>query len=370
MVTLNKLRYCPKCRAALRLLRLGKVLVDFCFHCGGMWLDKGELESAAGGHVPLGEKERMRERVQRTSRACPACSMWLYSRELASNSGVMIDECAVCGGVWLDKGELSAAETYLKAKRSDLRRKGASRKEAQAGALDFMHEDSAAVVVFQFLTGLPVEINLPQRLFSPVVTILVGANVLVLVAAVLSRDFEGWIRALGAVPSQISSFEDLHTLFTSMFMHAGVLHLLGNMYFLWVTGDNLEEQFGPFRFLGFYLLCGLAAGVAQVLSDPSLAVPCVGASGAISGMLGAYVVLFPRTRFLVRWFYFLWLHAKFELPAYAYFLFWILFQILMAALGMPGVGWFAHIGGFLCGVGIGAVVRFSPRWAAGVADRA
>ena len=294
------------------------------------------------------------------ARPCPVCSVPLSERELAPGSGVAIDECATCRGVWLDHGELSATKSYFSAKRKELRRKGIGRKQADAQAFGMVDEDSAAIVIFQYATGLPLEMNMPQKLFPLVVTVLIALNTLVLLSAVVSGDLRGSVDALGAVPANISSFQDLHTLFTSIFMHGGFFHLLGNMYFLWVTGDNLEERFGAFRFLAFYLLCGLMAGVAHVVADPSSTVPCVGASGAISGMLGAYMVLFPHTRFLMRFFYFFWYHAKFELPSYAYFLLWIIYQVLLAWVGVEGVAWFAHIGGFLCGALIAALVRFRP----------
>jgi membrane associated rhomboid family serine protease len=357
VVVVKKLGYCPDCRVPLRPFRLEKVLVDFCLRCSGMWLDRGELEALSGRRVAPGEKDRVGTQPQKGSRACPACSASLYRRELGPDSGVTIDECPTCAGVWLDKGELSAAKKYRKAMHKDLRRKGVGRRQAHAQSLQHLDEDSAGVVVFQYLTGLPLEMYVPQVLFPPVVMTLIGINVLVLAAALLLGDFEAWVRALGEVPSRISSLRDLHTLFTSMFVHGGVLHLVGNMYFLWVTGDNLEERFGPLRFLAFYLLAGLVAGLAQVLSAPSSNVPAIGASGAISGMLGAYVVLFPNARFLMRWFVFLWYHVRFEVPAYAYFIFWLLFQFLMAAIGVPGVGWIAHIAGFLCGALIAAFVR-------------
>ncbi|MES2125121.1 MAG: rhomboid family intramembrane serine protease [Gemmatimonadota bacterium] len=139
------------------------------------------------------------------------------------------------------------------------------------------------------------------------------------------------------------------TLLTSMFLHGGWLHVLGNCWFLWVFGNNVEDAMGHFRFFWFYLLCGLAAATAQILMDPSSAVPMVGASGAISGVMGAYVVLYPRVRvhtlvFLVIFFF----RATF--PAWAVLGLWFLVQVVNSRMEhVGGVAVWAHIGGFLAG---------------------
>lgn len=139
------------------------------------------------------------------------------------------------------------------------------------------------------------------------------------------------------------------TLFTSMFMHGGWLHLLGNLWFLWVFGNNVEDAMGHARFLVFYLLCGLAAAAAQILVDPSSAVPMVGASGAISGVMGAYAVLYPRVRIhtlvvLIIFFF------RVEVPAWAMLGYWFVLQMAGTSVDqVGGVAFWAHIGGFVAG---------------------
>ncbi len=142
------------------------------------------------------------------------------------------------------------------------------------------------------------------------------------------------------------------TLVTSMFMHGGILHILGNMLFLWIFGDNVEDAMGPMRFLVFYLVCGLAAAGAQIAIDPSSSVPMLGASGAIAGVLAAYFMLFPRARVLtlIPLFFFLRLVA---VPAVFFLGFWFLLQVISGAgsIGSSGgVAFFAHIGGFVAGL--------------------
>ena len=146
---------------------------------------------------------------------------------------------------------------------------------------------------------------------------------------------------------------------TSMFLHGGWGHLLGNALFLWVFGNNIEDSMGRFRFLAFYLVCGLAAAATQVAVDPASVVPMVGASGAISGVLGAYLVLYPRVKVNVLFFVFVFVRI-FKVPAWMMLLWWIGMQVLA---GLPqvlstqpqasaGVAVWAHIGGFVAGAGL------------------
>jgi len=144
------------------------------------------------------------------------------------------------------------------------------------------------------------------------------------------------------------------TVVTSMFLHSGWLHIIGNMWFLWVFGNNIEDSMGHGRFVVFYLLCGVAAAATQMVSDPASPVPMVGASGAISGVMGAYILLYPRVR--VHTLIFLGFFATtVALPAYVMLGYWILLQFLgglpqMAGLESGGVAFFAHIGGFAAGL--------------------
>jgi len=142
------------------------------------------------------------------------------------------------------------------------------------------------------------------------------------------------------------------TLFTSMFMHGGFMHLAGNMLYLWIFGDNIEGALGHFRFILFYFLCGIAAAFTQILSAPDSAIPMIGASGAVSGVLGAYLIFYPHAR--IRTFVFLGIFITFlRLPAVLLLGFWILGQIISAFIsnpGSPGVAWFAHLGGFFTGM--------------------
>jgi membrane associated rhomboid family serine protease len=142
---------------------------------------------------------------------------------------------------------------------------------------------------------------------------------------------------------------------TTIFLHAGFLHLASNMWFLWIFGDNVEDRLGRGRFLAFYLFCGIVAGVVHTWTNSHSVVPAVGASGAIAGVLGAYIVLFPRARIQTLLLLVFW-PIFFELPAMFYVLYWFAIQLLngtatlLAPEQMGGVAWWAHVGGFVAGV--------------------
>jgi membrane associated rhomboid family serine protease len=162
--------------------------------------------------------------------------------------------------------------------------------------------------------------------------------------------------AVACDKSLASDIPTLATVFTGMFTHAGLLHLGGNMLFLWIFGNNVEDAMGPVRFVVFYLLAGLAALALQVAIGPNSVVPTLGASGAIAGVLGGYIVLYPRARvltliFLIIFFTFI------EIPAYLFLFIWFAQQAIFGAVdlttpsgGGGGVAYFAHVGGFAFGL--------------------
>lgn len=167
----------------------------------------------------------------------------------------------------------------------------------------------------------------------------------------LAADPGAMLRAPGAFLAA-----GLAPLFASMFLHAGPLHLFANMFFLRVFGDNVEARLGALRYFAFYLACGIAAGLAHALTLPSSPLPAVGASGAIAGCLGAYLLLFPKARilFVVPVFVFL---TFLELPAWVALPYWFALQLpwvqgALGFLGVEGVAWWAHVGGFLAGMAL------------------
>ncbi len=159
------------------------------------------------------------------------------------------------------------------------------------------------------------------------------------------------IATYGLVPAQFH----YSALLTSMFLHGGWLHIIGNMWFLWIFGDNIEDVLGHVQYLVFYLLCGFAAAATQMALSPDSWVPTIGASGAIAGVMGAYLVKFPRSRIVALVFIFV-LFTTVELPAAWFLLYWFVLQLFNGAGSLAntragqGVAWFAHVGGFLAGI--------------------
>jgi len=202
---------------------------------------------------------------------------------------------------------------------------------------------------------------------TPFVTAgLIGANVLVFFYQLTLDPYtlNHLVAAYGVVPARL----ELSTLVTSMFLHGGWLHLIGNMWFLWVFGDNVEDILGPAKFLFFYLACGVAAALVHVALNPDSRIPTIGASGAISGVMGAYMVKFPHSRIvtLVPVFFFLTL---IEIPASIMLVYWFVIQIFSgvgslaySSASQGGVAWFAHAGGFLAGMLLVGALRPRPRY--------
>lgn len=160
------------------------------------------------------------------------------------------------------------------------------------------------------------------------------------------RDFFG--RGFGA-DAELSPWL---TLVTSMFLHGGLLHIGGNMLYLWIFGNNVEDALGHARFFIFYMVCGVAAALAQAVSEPQTTIPMIGASGAISGVLGAYVMIYPRARITVIIPLGVLLYPT-KISSFYVVGFWFIMQLASAAMtepGAPGVAWLAHVGGFVAGI--------------------
>ncbi|NLC76226.1 MAG: rhomboid family intramembrane serine protease [Clostridia bacterium] len=193
--------------------------------------------------------------------------------------------------------------------------------------------------------------------------LIIGINIyaFILQLSLSPAELQQFFQQFGIIPARISGFEfsmlftgtwtPLLPLFTAMFLHGGWWHLLGNMLYLWVFGDNIEDRLGHLGYLIFYLLMGIAASLTHVWSDPTSTVPMIGASGAVAGVLGAYFITFPRARVvaLVPVFFFL---TFTEIKAVYFLFFWFLLQALSGLGSIPGaqaVAWWAHIGGFIAG---------------------
>jgi hypothetical protein len=210
---------------------------------------------------------------------------------------------------------------------------------------------------------IPIRDQIPSRSYPVVTQGIIGLNVLVFLFQMMQgENIERFIYTYGLVPARYSvpeiashfTFgEQAFALLSFMFLHGGFFHLLGNMWSLYIFGDNVEDRMGPTRFLLFYLLCGWASGFAHLWSNWASTVPTIGASGAIAGVMGAYLILFPKAR-IITLIPIFFIPYFIEIPAVVFLGIWFLFQFFYASLPGPegggGIAWWAHIGGFVFGM--------------------
>ena len=212
---------------------------------------------------------------------------------------------------------------------------------------------------------IPLRDVIPSRTRPGVTIALIVFNGLVFLfqSTLSERTAEAFVVTFAVVPAHFS----LPNVFTAMFVHAGVAHLAGNLLFLWIFGDNVEDRLGHGRFILFYLACGFVAAFAQTALDPDSLIPMVGASGAIAGVMGAYLVLYPHSRVLML---FPFPPMLFELPAVFFLGLWFFVQFLSGIGTLPifqsqeitgGVAFWAHVAGFGCGLALVVAMRRKER---------
>lgn len=208
---------------------------------------------------------------------------------------------------------------------------------------------------------IPYKDDNPTRIFPYVTIAIIVLNTFVFIIQILSEaGGEDLAFMFGAIPSNILHFRShqpippVLTVFTSMFMHGGILHIAGNMLYFWIFGNNIEDRVGHYKFILFYLFCGVAAAYSNALMSPQSHTPMIGASGAISGILGAYALLFPAARVHTLVFFGFFV-TVIRVPALIVIGFWAIIQLVSGLLSQGvssqgGIAWFAHVGGFLAGL--------------------
>jgi membrane associated rhomboid family serine protease len=208
---------------------------------------------------------------------------------------------------------------------------------------------------------LPLSDHLPRRTTPVINYLLIAANIFMFVWELsLGPDIEPTLFAVAFIPARFWYSPDLaniFTMFVSMFLHGGWIHLGGNMLYLWIFGDNVEDRLGHGKYLFFYFICGIAATMAHAVMNPASRIPSIGASGAIAGVLGGYIVMFPRARVTTLIPIFVFITVR-EIPAVVVLGFWFVFQLFIATASRGvagveeagGVAYFAHIGGFIAGM--------------------
>ena len=221
---------------------------------------------------------------------------------------------------------------------------------------------------------IPIRDTIRTETYPVVNSVLIAVNVLVFMITLSqgATEHTRFVYTYGLVPARYSlpqlasyftTLQQVVAFITFMFLHGGFLHLLGNMWSLYIFGDNVEDHLGHFRYLIFYLLCGFLSGLSHLALNWHSQIPTIGASGAIAGIMGAYAVLYPRAKVLTLVPIFFFLHFV-ELPAFIFLGIWFLFQFLSAtgtSAQAAGIAWWAHIGGFIFGIGLLKLIDLLPQ---------
>lgn len=335
---------CPHCPTAfLTPTHYQGTEIDLCQSCGGLWFQKQKLNgllSAQSAEDAVDYTQRLGGKLSTANLTCPDCRGGLKHHHLLQDFTLEVDVCKRCEGVWVEHDEIEAVQ----------------HSHRLHGALNRVNRKThPGTWLFQFFSQLPVEYNVPPHRTPWVTWALMLLNVLIFACYAAYPDVEEQVIALFANrPNLMSHGEQLWGLLTSTFLHGNLLHLAGNMYFLWLTGDNLEDAVGRWRFLGLYLLCGIGASVVSLCFNWGSEIPSLGASGAIAGLFAMYGLWFRHASltFMV----FLW---QTKLTALYYMLIWLALNLFGMLVEQEGIDYWGHIGGFAVGMVIALLMR---RW--------
>ncbi len=306
--------------------------VEVCPRCGGLWCETG-CWSNEFTEEPLFEEPPSTGKA--SARSCVRCQSPLAIVSVYEVEGLQLERCGSCRGVWFDRGEwekLSSIQVW----------------KSQLETLE--RPPNWTEWFFQQCLRLPVEFNIRPR-STPWMTLLIIVVCTLLNLLAMDPVWDEKLMAYAVDGHQSLTPSGCLNLITYQFLHAGWFHLLPNMYLLYVLGDNVEDVMGSMMYLLFYLTCGVAAAVAQILCAEQFGpqMPLVGASGSISGVIAAYVVLYRRSQLTFVWFF--W---QYKLPAVVWIAVWLIMQIVVIALDpssqITGVAMWAHVGGFLAGL--------------------
>ena len=360
---------CPHCRKPLGRVKAPLGVFWQCSGCGGRAATLPLLRRLFAREYVNQIWEYARDGKGVPRRDCPACrgrmiDVPVVYRDLAH----WLDVCTRCQLVWFDPREFEAAPEIPATVPEDAvlapeARGALAVEQVKRMAAQARREERGVQPigswweVFPALLGLPVEVEVEPVRRAPVATWSV-AGAVALLGLFAFGDLEGAVRTLGFIPAEAWRYGGL-TALTSFFLHAGLFHLLGNLYFLLIFGDNVEDFLGRRRFLLLLGAATVAGAVAHAWGDPHSTMPCIGASGGISGVIAFYALRFPKARLGLYW-WFLVLIRRITLPAWGAFVLWLLLQMLIAGMQIEGhssVSGLAHLGGAAAGVAMWAACR-------------
>jgi membrane associated rhomboid family serine protease/Zn-finger nucleic acid-binding protein len=337
--------HCPRCSFLIEPVVAIAVEVDHCGRCQGTFFDSGEAPRVfgEGARFETWQELWLAHEASPSLLRCPKDGTRLLTHGVSlMDASVLVDVCPHCHGMWLDRDEGKQLHALVAGAR-------AAEQTAQRG-------HGVGGYLFQFLTQMPVEVWNPVRrrphlVHGLLLVLAVGFMLELLEKAELWAQPGLWM----LVPREVLGGQHAWTLLTHGFLHGGWLHLLSNLYFLWIFGDNVEDRLGKRQFVILYVAALVAGGLAHALANPHSRAPMLGASGAIAGLMGAYLVLFPRVRLWV-----MLLVVRIRIRVVWYLGAWVALQVLMQATGARGTAWMAHLGGFAVGALTAALLRPRP----------
>ena len=335
---------CPQCPGQnLTPIQAQGQVLDTCELCHGLWFEAGELEAAwkhLHGDLPPG-RALLEEQHSAWGEAlpdrdstlhCPDCKSQMQRHHLSQKFQIELTRCPDCRGVWVEESQRCA--TYYAPK-------------VRAALTEINKPTNWRTFLFQLLTRLPVEFNMKPRIRPWVNWGLITTNILIFILVLVEP---GLYLAGGMIPAELSQGKGLVSLVTYQFQHADFLHLFGNIFFLYLVGNNLEDVLGHGRYLLLYLIGGIIAGACQWAVEPGSMIPVVGASGSIAALFGMYLLWFRRARLT-----FMIILYQVKVAPWVFFLFWTIFQVIDMATVPDGVAYMAHLGGFAFGLCVGGL---------------
>ena len=332
--------FCPQCgHRSLDPIWHGEVEVDLCRKCGGLWFEEGELKQVLRLSDPTKAVRNVfahssEKSGKESDRTCADCNSPM-KRFRVKKTGIEAEQCGACGGIWLESGMLEKLAVIG---------------QAEQVRVHLEQEPTVGDWLLQFFVGLPREFNCPPKKFPVLTVSLIALNSLIFLISTFhpSLAFNEFLSSYGLIPADFPETRWGLTLFGSQFLHGGFFHLLGNMYFLYLFGDNIEDVFGRVGFFLLYIFGGAIAGTAETFNSMGSEIPVVGASGAVAAVGGAYIVVFRKARLTAM---FIW--YQFKISAIWAIGLWFAFNSFALFVDLPGVAWTAHIAGLIIGVGVG-----------------
>ncbi|NQT81409.1 rhomboid family intramembrane serine protease [bacterium] len=350
---------CPVCRVPLTKREVEGVLVHFCPGCGGLLCAKetfrqyiSALRDSSLQELSTAElfdrKAVPQTRIQPEGKMCPECGEAMAPFNYAYDSNIILDRCSECGLIWADRGEIVKVAQYVKGNPTiDSFGEALAEREVERAKYHRMAEEAseiggARIRVAGFWVGLLPISDEEETVTIPLVTVLmIIVNIAIFMLFGGSREI---IEDFGFIPDYFLEGREIYRLVTAQFLHVGLFHLVANMLFLWIFGDNVEDRLGKISFPVAYLFLGSVAALAHALTTTHPDLPAVGASGAISGVMGCYLVLFPQSRVKAVIGYYI-----VPVPAFVFLSLWFGVQLIFSLVEAP-IAYAAHIGGFVAGL--------------------